>query len=362
MDRLDKYESENEKEQKKLSGENEKTVISSILSNHVYNYPEVKKQKKLTIGEINPYTLVDSSDGINIWRTDQMQYMVALRGTNSLHDTHTWPQILLSQETNPYLPYLNHFNTIIAYVQDYLKTQGVTGDYSNVLFTGHSLGGAAARVSKQTFPGSSAVLHQPGIGLLADTGIQKTLRSFLKANVGMAIKSVANNYLSPVIGEPLSDGISLLGYQWFNHQINEYTNFNMENVSIHRTENDLVSQMGARLPNVTTHANPGFKYNFLENHKMDYLAGQVKQLYGMEHLKIEEMPNEIIQTTIKDINKFVFNHNKLLKDGFWMLDMSTPQDVYSDRQILGEKAVNSQTDLVQTSRNAFRKNINKFNI
>ena len=327
----------------------ERNAISAILSDYVYHYSN--QSKRLKIGEVSPYYLDNSTDGINIWKTkeDRPGYMVVLRGTSTIVDTQTWPQIILSQETNLYLPHFNHFNDINGYVKDYFDDEGVKDNYQDVIFTGHSLGGTASRVAKQNFPGSSAILHDPGTGLLADQNIQKILRSFLKANIGMVVKS-ANNYMSPILGEPIANGLSLLGYQWMNHQITSYTKFNMENVSIHRTENDIVSQMGSRLPNVTTYKNPGVKYNFLDNHKMDYLAEQVKELYGMEHLKIEEIPNELVEDTIKDINKFAFNH--------WVLDIRSP---HNTRQVLGKESIYNQTNLIISSRNSYRKDLNQFN-
>ena len=171
----------------------------------------------------------------------------------------------------------------------------------------------------------------------------------------MAVKTMSNTYLSPVIGETLANGLTMLGYQWFNHQINGYTKFNMENVSIHRTENDIVSQLSSKLHKVTTHANPGFKYNILDNHRMDYLAEKVKELYGMEHLKIEELPIITIKKTITDINKYALN-------SFWDLGTSRPHSVYNERQILGQQSIQTQSSLIRSSRNSWRKNINKFNI
>ena len=47
----------------------ERNAISGILSDYVYYY--TNQSKRLKIGEVSPYYLSNSTDGINIWKTDE---------------------------------------------------------------------------------------------------------------------------------------------------------------------------------------------------------------------------------------------------------------------------------------------------
>lgn len=299
-------------------------AIAAVLANHAYSDYKVLSSGQLSVGEgpDNTYFYWGSmsTKDSHFWRTkDDNNIMVALRGTSTAdHVVRTWPVIGASLERldrNSFLPYFDFFQNQTSHIKNVLENQIGVDSFDKVIFTGHSMGGAAARVNAERFPGSRAFTFDQGAGVLTNPLVNRLTSKFLRSHIGQLVETAATSALlqyaipTGIISPTTGASVVSLTKDWAKHALGEYmraSHYLGNNTEHHRTQYDLVSGLSAWNNNTFTYPAKAPMYDILSNHDMEHLMKSVLNSTNMtSRIFVKELGEETVKVVVEEIAKDV---------------------------------------------------------
>ena len=336
-------------------------AIAAVLAEYAYsNFTVVSaSQKRLAIGDLpdNKYFFQPSlsTEDIYVFATDSVvpqkrKVIFAFRGTSTMeHIVHTWPVIAVNREDSSYGLWTQFFIDQQKHVKTVLDKLGKFNAFDNVIFTGHSMGGSAARISQRNYEGSKAYVFNPGEGLFRNNYVSKIARSFLSGHVGQAVRAVG---VPGTVVKFTQDNAKEAMKQWIAHVQQPD-----ENLEVHRVEADVVSLLGAFSgKNQFWYENQGSFIQILKNHEMDSITRDLQKQAG-EELEVSEEEREEGEEGEEGEGKEETSERppERRRRGF-QVNFGQPT-----LDMLGGNDIQNFNDLIRTSRLAFYNDINSLN-
>ena len=339
-------------------------AIAAVLAEYAYsNFKVVSNSaNRLAIGDL-PYKYYFhpslSTEDIYVFATDAIvpqmrKVIIAFRGTSTMkHIVHTWPVIALNREDSRYGLWTRFFIDQQKHVKNILDKLGKFNAFYNVIFTGHSMGGSAARMSQRNYEGSKAYVFNPGEGLFRNNYVSKIARKFLTGHIGQVVHAVG---IPGDLVKFTQDNAKEVMKQWITHVQQPD-----DNLEVHRVEADIVSLLGAFTgKNQFWYENQGSLFHVLKNHEMNSITKDLQKQAGEEFEVSEEEYEEGQEGGEGEEGRPIEGKEEKYKRPPYIrgFQISFGQPTLD---IIGRNDIHDFNDLIRTSRLAFHNDINSLN-